>query len=96
MWVSAETDLVAALATDSDAWITKNRAALDGALGVIRRHIGSLEVRGADGAEILVDGAPVGVAFVIAPGAGEFVKRRVGGVAVFDDQRDASISDRTL
>jgi hypothetical protein len=66
MWVAAETDLVAALATESDAWITKNRAALDGALGVIRRHIGSLEVRGADGAEVLVDGAPVGVA---SPGA---------------------------
>lgn len=66
MWVAAETDLVAALATESDPWIAKNRAALDGALGVIRRHIGSLEVRGADGAEILVDGAPVGVA---APGA---------------------------
>lgn len=62
MWVAAETDLVAALATESDPWITKNRAALDGALGVIRRHIGSLEVRGADGAEVLVDGAPVGVA----------------------------------
>jgi hypothetical protein len=62
MWVAAETDLVAALASDSDAWIAKNRAPLDGALGVIRRHIGSLEVRGADGAEVLVDGAPVGVA----------------------------------
>lgn len=62
MWVAAETDLVAALASESDPWITKNRAALDGALGVIRRHIGSLEVRGADGAEVVVDGAPVGVA----------------------------------
>lgn len=62
MWVAAETDLVAALASEADPWIAKNRAALDGALGVIRRHIGSLEVRGADGAEIFVDGAPVGVA----------------------------------
>jgi hypothetical protein len=66
MWVAAETDLVAALATESDPWIAKNRAALDGALGVIRRHIGALEIRGADGAEVLVDGAPVGVA---SPGA---------------------------
>jgi hypothetical protein len=66
MWVAAETDLVAALGSESDPWIAKNRAALDGALGVIRRHIGSLEVRGADGAEVLVDGAPVGVA---SPGA---------------------------
>lgn len=66
MWVAAETDLVAALAAEADPWIAKNRAALDGALGVIRRHIGSLEVRGADGAEILVDGVAVGVA---VPGA---------------------------
>jgi hypothetical protein len=62
MWVAAESDLSVALASESDPWIAKNRAALDGALGVIRRHIGSLEVRGADGADVLVDGAPVGVA----------------------------------
>jgi hypothetical protein len=62
IWVAAETDLVAALAAESDPWIAKNRAALDGALGTIRRHLGSLEVRGADGAEVVVDGAPVGVA----------------------------------
>lgn len=62
MWVAAEADLAAALAADSDPWITKNRAALEGALGVIRRHVGTLEVRGADGAEVRVDGAVVGIA----------------------------------
>lgn len=67
MWVAAETDLVAALASEADPWIAKNRAALDGALGVIRRHIGSLEVRGADGAEIRVDGVLVGVASAGTP-----------------------------
>ena len=60
MWVPAESDLTAALATESDPWISKNRAALDGALGVIRKHIGSLEVRGAEKAEVFVDGHRIG------------------------------------
>jgi hypothetical protein len=61
IWVAAENDLVLALAADSDAWIAKNRGALEGALAVVRRHIGSLEVRGTDGAEVMVDGVRLGV-----------------------------------
>ncbi len=66
MWVAAEADLAAALAAEADPWIGKNRAALEGALGVIRRHVGTLEVRGADGAEVVVDGVVLGTA---SPGA---------------------------
>lgn len=61
IWVAAENDLVLALAADSDAWIAKNRGALEGALAVVRRHIGSLEVRGTDGAEVMLDGVRLGV-----------------------------------
>jgi hypothetical protein len=60
MWVPAETDLTAAIANDADPWISKNRAALDGALGVIRKHIASLEVRGATSAEVYIDGQKLG------------------------------------
>jgi hypothetical protein len=60
MWVPAETDLTAAIANDADPWISKNRAALDGALGVIRKHIASLEVRGATSADVYIDGQKIG------------------------------------
>lgn len=60
MWVPAETDLRAAMANESDPWISKNRAALDGALGVIRKHIASLEVRGAEKADVYIDGQRLG------------------------------------
>ncbi len=66
LWVLAESDLVAALATDGDPWIAKNRTALEGALAVIRKHIASLEVRGAEQAEVYVDGVRIG------SGAGPF------------------------
>jgi hypothetical protein len=65
MWVQAEADLTTALAME-DAWITKNRGALETALGVVRKHLGSLEVRGAENAEIYLDGARLGA------GAGPF------------------------
>ena len=61
LWVAAESDLVLALASDSDTWITKNRGALEGALAVVRRHLGSLEVRGTEGAEVMLDGVRLGV-----------------------------------
>ncbi|MDF2698193.1 MAG: hypothetical protein K0S65_6576, partial [Labilithrix sp.] len=62
MWTLAETDLAAALATEGDPWIAKNRGALDGALAVIRKHIATLEVRGADKAEVYLDGVRLGTA----------------------------------
>src|SRR6185295_1879926 len=60
MWADAERDLTAALATAGDAWIAKNRVALDGALATIRRHLGDLEVRGPDAAEVYLDGLRLG------------------------------------
>lgn len=61
LWVNAESDLVAALEAGDDPWIAKNRGALEGALAIVRRRLGSLEVRGTDGAEVLLDGVRLGV-----------------------------------
>ncbi len=61
MWMLADTHLSAALAAKDDAWITKNRAALEGALATIQKHVGSVEVRAnVASAQIFVDGALVG------------------------------------
>lgn len=67
MWVAADADLSLALAAD-DPWIAKNRSALEGALAVVRRHVGSLEVRGPEGAEVFLDGVRLGT----LPGAAPF------------------------
>jgi hypothetical protein len=75
LWVAAESDLLLALAAENDAWITKNRAALDGALAVVRRRLGSLEIRGTDGAEVVLDGVPLGTLPVAAPFRVEAGKR---------------------
>ena len=61
IWLAAENDLILALAADTDPWIVKNRGALEGALGIVRRHVGSLDVRGTDGAEVMLDGVRLGV-----------------------------------
>lgn len=61
MWVVAEADLVAALAAEDDPWIAKNKAALEGALGVIRRRVTTLEVRGVEHGEVYLDGVRLGV-----------------------------------
>lgn len=67
MWAAAEADLLTALAAQDDAWIAKNRAALERALAIIRRHLGSLDVRGPDGAEVVLDGVRLGVLPQVAP-----------------------------
>lgn len=67
LWVAAESDLVAALAAADDPWIGKHRQPLEGALAVIRRHLGSLEVRGTEGAEVALDGVKLGVLPAAAP-----------------------------
>jgi hypothetical protein len=66
-WVAAERELARALAATKDPWIVKNRAALEGALGVVARHLGNLEVRGTDGAEIVLDGVAIGTLPASAP-----------------------------
>jgi len=59
-WISAERDLNDALAP-GDAWIAKNKGALDGALATIRTHLGDLVlIGGADGASVRVDGRDIG------------------------------------
>jgi len=67
LWVAAESDLVLALSAVDDAWITKNRGALDGALATVRRRLGTLEVRGTEGADVLLDGVQLGVLPAAAP-----------------------------
>lgn len=60
-WVEALVHLREALAT-SDPWVQRNRPALRGLLATIERRFGSLEVRGSPaGAEVRVDGSPIGV-----------------------------------
>jgi hypothetical protein len=75
LWGAAESDLALALASESDAWIAKNRAALEGALAVVRRHLGSLEVRGTEGAEVFLDGVRLGALPATAPFRVEAGKR---------------------
>lgn len=85
-WIDAETHLREALRAESDPWITRNRQALDAALGVIAQHVGMLlAVSDAQGAELLVDDRPVGRLPLDAPlrlGAGEYqVTARLGARA---------------
>jgi hypothetical protein len=56
LWVESESDMKEALANGQDPWIVKNRAVLEGALGTVREHVGTVEIWGApDGAEVLLD-----------------------------------------
>lgn len=66
-WMDAETHLSASIATPDDAWVKKNRAFLDQALGVCRGHIGELVVTGPDGTDVAVDGKHVGALPAIQP-----------------------------
>lgn len=60
-YVEALVHLREALAT-SDPWVQRNRPALRGLLATIERRFGALVVRGAPaGAEVRVDGSPIGV-----------------------------------
>lgn len=84
MWVLAERDLSAALAPTSDPWITKNRSALEGALAVIQKRIATLEVRGAEQADLFVDGVRIGVGsgpFRVEAGTRALEVRRPGFLA---------------
>jgi hypothetical protein len=61
-WVEAEADLEGAIEQRDDPWIQTNRAALEGALGLVRQRLGSLEILcDAPGTRVTVDGRPRGV-----------------------------------
>jgi hypothetical protein len=60
-WLDAEDDLQRALAADQDAWIARHRDVLEGALAIVRSHVGRVEVESpAPGAELSINGAPAG------------------------------------
>jgi hypothetical protein len=59
-WVHAEEHLGTALAAWDDPWIARNRPDLEQAARYVRRHLGKLDVAGADGTELRVNGRDVG------------------------------------
>ncbi len=60
-WEDAERHVDEALHAPTDAWIAKNRATLEEALGIIQAHLGRIEVIGDPaGAEVSVNGRSVG------------------------------------
>jgi len=60
-WEEAERHVEEALAAGTDAWVAKNRATLEEALGTIQVHVGRVEVMGDPaGAEVSVNGRSVG------------------------------------
>jgi hypothetical protein len=62
MWPQAEVHVGAALRAPEDPWIHRNRATLEQSLAVIRAHVGRVEiVGGAPGAQVTVNGDPVGL-----------------------------------
>jgi len=60
-WREAEEHLGLALADTSDAWIRRHREVIEHSRAVVAGHLGSLEVLGGpEGAELRIDGSPVG------------------------------------
>jgi hypothetical protein len=59
-WVTAERHLISALEDTSNAWIRTNRVHLERALDDVRAHLGSVFIRGTDGAAVYVQGEPRG------------------------------------
>lgn len=67
-WVEAETHLREALRGANDPWIVRNRAALDGAMGVIAQHVGMLMVRSdVEGAALWIGGRRAGALPLVTP-----------------------------
>ncbi|MBK8692849.1 MAG: PEGA domain-containing protein [Deltaproteobacteria bacterium] len=60
-WRDAERFLREALAAVGDPWITRNRVALEASSAEVSRHLGTLDLQGEPpGAEVLIDGHPMG------------------------------------
>jgi len=56
-WDDAEVHLSEAIRTASDAWVEKNRSALQKSLALVKDHVGTLQVTGEpEGAEVYVNG----------------------------------------
>lgn len=67
-WVEAETHLREALRGANDPWVTRNRGALDGAMGVIAQHVGLVMVTcDVDGAELWIGERRAGALPLTAP-----------------------------
>lgn len=97
-WRDAEGHLLEALASADDAWIVKQRAALEAALDTIRRHLGSLELAGGSGAYVFVDGRPEGKLPRTGPLRLEVGRHRVEvrGEGSFPFARDVEIASDTI
>lgn len=67
-WVRADALLREALAAPTDAWITRNRAALEGARAMAERHLATVHLVGdVAGARVRVNGADAGALPLAAP-----------------------------
>jgi hypothetical protein len=58
-WASAERNMRAALAEKDDAWIASRRPILERAMSLIETHLGDVEIVGAKGGVVYVDGARI-------------------------------------
>jgi len=85
LWPQAEAHIGEALRATDDRWIRRNRATLEESLRTIRAHVGRIEiVGGTAGAQVTVNGLPVGLlplaaAVAVAAGPVEVVVRTPGG-----------------
>jgi PEGA domain len=67
-WLRADALLREGIAAPNDPWITRNRAALDGALAVVGRHLATLDLVGdVAGARVRINGDEVGALPLTAP-----------------------------
>lgn len=67
-WLRADALLREGLAAPDDPWITRNRAALDGALAVVGRHLATVDLVGdVAGAHVRVNGEDAGTLPLAAP-----------------------------
>jgi hypothetical protein len=77
-WGAADRHLRQAIESIDDAWILKNRAAIDGALKMIGSHVGRLDVRGSPaGADVRLDAELIGQLPLPGP-----VSVTAGGIAI--------------
>ena len=67
-WLRADSLLREGLAAPDDPWITRNRAALDGALAVVGRHLATVDLVGdVAGARVRINGEDAGTLPLAAP-----------------------------